>query len=302
MKMRFSGQLALVIVVLGLGWEVPAQGQTFSVLYDLGTNTGDPYSPNYSGIVAQGRDGRMFSTALGGSTGAGAMFKITPGGTLVPYSFDSTNSGPYLPYSGLTLGADGNFYGTTNAGGASGMGTVFKIMPSGTVTVLHSFAGGSDGGYPWAPPIQGTDGNFYGTTCANLPDCGTVYKITPSGKFRTLYLFDYTHGYCPVAPLVQGTDGNFYGTTTEGGSSFSFGVVYKITPSGKFTVIYKFNGGDGSQPFGPLVQGSDGNFYGTTSVGAPRKVEWSSRSPRLAILPSSITSMGLPMDSAPLPV
>jgi uncharacterized repeat protein (TIGR03803 family) len=91
------------------------------------------------------------------------MFKITPGGTLtVQYSFDSTSG---MLESGLTLSTNGDFYGTTVNGGAADFGTVFKITPGGTLTVLHSFAGGNDGQGPVAPPIQGTDGNFYyGTT------------------------------------------------------------------------------------------------------------------------------------------
>jgi uncharacterized repeat protein (TIGR03803 family) len=234
------------------------------VLYNFGSKAGDPVEPYGPGVVAQGRDGNVYSTAPGGGTiGAGAMFKITPGGTLtVPYSFDSTDE---FPNSGLTLGTDGNFYGTTVDGGTSGMGTVFKITPSGTVTLLHSFSG-SDGSQPYAPPIQGTDGNFYGTTSQGGTHTyyGTVYKITPSGKFISLYSFDDYDGFFPIPPLVQGTDGNFYGTTFAGGTNPDDGVVYKITPSGKLTVIYNFDGTHGGQPASPLVQGSDGNFYGTT--------------------------------------
>jgi uncharacterized repeat protein (TIGR03803 family) len=192
------------------------------------------------------------------------MFMITPGGTLtVPYSFDATDA---QPYSGLTLGTDGNFYGTTYNGGSSSLGNVFKLTPTGTLTVLHDFVG-SDGSNPYAPPIQGTDGNFYGTTTQyEITGDGTVYKITPSGKFTILYSFDRTHGQNPQAPLVQGTDGNFYGTTQAGGAN-SAGVVYKIAASGKLTVIYNFDGSThGGHPSGgPLVQGSDGNFYGTAN-------------------------------------
>lgn len=242
-----------------------ASAQTFSVLYNFGTNSGDPSNPQPSGIVAQGRDGNLYSTTpSGGNLGYGAMFKITPSGTLtVPYSFDSTDPSPI---SRLTLGTDGNFYGATQHGGASNVGTVFKVTPSGSLTVLYNFTGGSDGGSPYSPPIQGTDGNFYGTTSDyNIAGNGSVYKITPSGKFTTLYDFDGTHGCTPVAPLVQGTDGNFYGTAVEGGAGV--GVVFKITPSGKLTVLYNFDNTHGQSPNSPLMQASDGNFYGTTSGG-----------------------------------
>jgi uncharacterized repeat protein (TIGR03803 family) len=223
--------------------------------------------------VAQGRDGNLYSSAgLGGINGFhdGAVFKITPGGALtVLYSFNLANSGPYGPFSGLTLGTDGNYYGTTAGGGASEAGTVFKITPSGTVTILHTF-NVSDGEEPYAPPIQGTDGNFYGTAVAGGPvSAGTIYKITPSGTFTLLHSFDNTHGSYPAAPLVQGTDGNFYGTAAFGGSPSSYGVVYKIPASGQFTVLYNFDQTNGEEPIGPLIQGSDGNFYGTTFTGGP---------------------------------
>jgi uncharacterized repeat protein (TIGR03803 family) len=260
--------LTVLVLVVALG-AVPARAQTYKDLYNFGTNAGDPTNPQY-GLIAQGRDGNMYSTALGGAIGAGAMFKITlPSGMLtVPYNFDSSDTGPY---SGLTLGTDGNFYGATAGGGTSGAGTVFKITPTGTLTVLHSFSV-SDGYQPYAPPIQGADSNFYGTTSqGGTNSLGTVYKITPSGTLTALYSFDNTHGDFPYASLVQGTDGNFYGTTTSGGTNGGWGVVYKITASGKLTVIYNFDLTHGGAPFGPLVQGSDGNFYGTTSQGgAPR--------------------------------
>jgi len=262
--------LVLAIVVV----TVPAHAQTFSVLYNFGSKSGDPRNPYISGIIAQGRDGNLYSaTSGGGAHGAGAVFKITPGGTLtVLYSFTGGTDGS-SPTAGLTLGTDGNFYGATVTGGASGIGTIFKVTPGGTHTTLYSFTGGADGRSPYAPPIQGIDGNFYGTTslggkvCATS-GCGTVYKITPSGTLTTLYQFDFTTGFSPFAPLIQGTDGNFYGTTNAGGNSGTqTGVVFKITAAGKFTVIYNFDTVHGGGPVGPLVQGSDGNFYGTTTGG-----------------------------------
>ncbi|MGD0179947.1 MAG: choice-of-anchor tandem repeat GloVer-containing protein [Terriglobales bacterium] len=268
MKIRFSAHIAIAIISLGLIWKTPVQAQTFSVLYDFGTGTGDPTSPQYPGLIAQGRDGNLYSTGTdGGTNGMGAVFRITPAGKLsVLYSFDGTHGAN--PNSGLTLGTDGNFYGTTKEGGAFDAGTVFKITPTGSVTVMYSFSGGSDGGYPDAPPIQGTDGNFYGTTTHGGTIFGTVYKITRVGTLTTLYTFDETpHGSFPIAPLVQGSDGSFYGITETGGGSASAGEVYKITATGTLTVLYDFDGTHGSAPTGPLIQGSDGNFYGTTWSG-----------------------------------
>jgi uncharacterized repeat protein (TIGR03803 family) len=251
----------------------PAHAQTFSVLYNFGTQSSDPCKPYNSGIVAQGRDGNLYSTATScGANDAGAAFKITPAGTFtVLYDFGSDGT----PFSGLTLGTDGNFYGTTVSGGTSGDGTIFKITPSGSKTILYNFTGFSDGYTPYAPPVQGTDGNFYGTTSrsGSVGIWGTVWKLTPSGTFTTLYRFDMTHGRAPLAPLVQGTDGNFYGTTSGGGTGGGgcggegCGVVFKITTAGKLTVLYNFDVAHGQSPDGPLVQGSDGNFYGTTIYG-----------------------------------
>jgi uncharacterized repeat protein (TIGR03803 family) len=246
---------------------ISANAQTFSVLYNFGSKSKDPSKPYQSGIVAQGRDGNLYSTtSAGGANNDGAVFKITPSGALtLLYSFDGAHG--MAAFGGLTLGTDGNFYGTTNEGGSSVYGTVFKITPTGKLTVLYSFTNGTDGGLPYAPPVQGTDGNFYGTTSQyGSGGDGSVYKITPTGKFTTLYHFDSTHGSAPVAPLVQGTDGNFYGTAAKGGAS-GVGVVFKITPSGKLTVLYNFDSTHGQYPNSPLMEASDGNFYGTTYEG-----------------------------------
>jgi uncharacterized repeat protein (TIGR03803 family) len=266
MKKRFSGQLAVMIVSVGLAWQAPARAQKFSVLYNFGTHAGDPEAAEYEGIVAQGRDGNLYSTTVfGGASGFGAVFKITARGTLtVLHSFDSTTEAN--PLSGLTLGTDGDFYGTTTHGGTFNMGTVFKVRTNGVLTVLYNFTGGS-GANPYGPPIECTDGNFYGTTDGGGTNgLGTVYKLTPLGELTMLYSFDNTHGRDPVTPLVQGTNGNLYGTTSLGGTN-NDGVIFSISQSGKFTVLYNFDGTHGAQPFGPLVQGSDGNFYGTTLLG-----------------------------------
>ena len=249
------------------------QAQTFSVLHDFGSNTGDPSKPAYSGIIAQGRDGNLYSTAPAGGACCGALFQITPAGKLKNiHNFTGSNNDGAFPQGGVTLGSDGNFYGTTYEGGSVTAGTVFKVTPGGTYTTLYSFTGGSDGAYPFAPPVEGNDGNFYGTTTAGGnttacgSGCGTIYKITPAGVLTNLYQFDITHGYAPYGPLVLGTDGNFYGTTTFG-TSANAGVVFKISSTGKFALLFSFDNAHGQTPFAGLVQGADGNFYGTTING-----------------------------------
>jgi uncharacterized repeat protein (TIGR03803 family) len=151
-------------------------------------------------------------------------------------------------------------------GGPSSAGTVYKITPSGTFTSLHSFAG-SDGQFPFGTVIQGSDGNFYGTTNqGGTSGPGTVFKMDASEAVTTLHSFTGPDGSQPYGGLIQGSDGNFYGMTTIGGASDK-GTVFMITPSGALTTIHSFAGSDGSLPFGELTHGSDGNFYGTTSQG-----------------------------------
>ncbi len=132
----------------------------------------------------------------------------------------------------LVQGSDGNFYGVTHGGGANGYGVVYKVTPSGTYTVLHSFDFVNDGGNPVGRLIQATDGNFYGTTyLGGVGDSGTVFKITPSGTLTTLYQFctnlDCSQGAQPFAGVIQASDGNLYGVTTAGGNGH--GVIFRMT-------------------------------------------------------------------------
>ena len=222
LSVRFSSMsklwIALVALMVGLlatGAHADAchSKSNFKAIYDFGDHSGDPLSPTAVGVIAQGRDGNLWSTTLsGGKNNMGTAFKLTPGGKLtVVYNFTSTTG---QPSSGLTLGTDGNFYGTTSNGGTGTAcigrcGTVFKLTPSGKLTILWNFTGGSDGEYPYSGPIEGTDGSLYGTTYQGGTNAvGTIYQLTPSGKLTTIYQFDAIRGAFPIGPLVQATDGN----------------------------------------------------------------------------------------------
>lgn len=198
------------------------------------------------------------------------------------HSFTGTDGSG--PEGTLIQGLDGNFYGTTTQGGANGSGgtpdgTIYKITPQGTLTVLHSFCsqtGCPGGAAPFAGLVLGNDGNFYGTANgAGTFAAGTVFKISAQGAFTTLYNFCpltlCPDGSAPSGGLAQGTDGNFYGTTFYGGANNDGGTVFKITPQGSLTTLYSFCAQavcvDGWHPQAGLVQGSDGNLYGTTSNG-----------------------------------
>jgi uncharacterized repeat protein (TIGR03803 family) len=244
-----------------------AHAQTYTDIYDFGDKSGDPLSPQNSGIVAQGQDGNLYSTTpAGGSNNLGTVFKMTAQGALsVLYNFDGTHG--KAPYGGLTLGTDGNLYGTTSTGGSTNLGVIFKITPAGALTILHTFASG-DGYSAYAPPIQGVDGNFYGTTIfGGASNYGAVYKMTPAGTVTVLHSFDLTNGRNPFGPLVQGNDGNFYGTAYGGVGANVYGMVFKVTSKGKFTILHAFTLSDGGNPYAGLVLGKDGNFYGTTFNG-----------------------------------
>ncbi len=213
------------------------------------------------------------TTYIGGANADGTVFKITPSGTLTTlYSFCSQSAcadGQY-PQAGLVQATNGNFYGTTYAGGTDAAGTVFEITPAGKLTTLHSFDC-TDGSGAMAGLVQATNGNFYGTTYAcGSYDYGVVFKITPSGTLTVLHSFDTTNGEAPVAGLVQATNGNFYGTTVAGGAD-NEGTVFEITPAGKLTTLHSFcpQSGctDGASPYAGLTQSTNGTFYATTNGG-----------------------------------
>jgi uncharacterized repeat protein (TIGR03803 family) len=197
----------------------------------------------------------------------------------VLYSFAAGTDGAFTQ-AGVIADAHGNFYGTTQEGGSSGCGggcgTVFKLTPNGKETVLHVFTMGSDGVYPIPGLVADAAGNLYGTTLngGGNCQCGTIFKVTPGGKESLLHVFRRgKDGSFPLAVLIIDAAGNLYGTTGSGGldcngTGLGCGTVFKITPRGKTTVLYRFTGGsDGIYPAAGLLLDQAGNLYGTTANG-----------------------------------
>jgi uncharacterized repeat protein (TIGR03803 family) len=351
---RFVGSRYLLgLVLLCTGGAVSSQAQTFTTLTSF-KGTKAPLGSLPAGRLAQGVDGNLYGTTYAGgkcASSCGTIFRITPDGAVTTiYEFCGTDPCTRQPLTGLVLASDGNFYGTTFEGGLFtdgcppdfGCGTLFRVSPGGTLTVLHNFTSGEANNIE-GPLLQGANGGLYGlsvqggangqgtvyqatlkgavtalysfcskTNCADGTEpsallqsgggklygttlfggtngtcvnsaCGTVFSLTPSGKLTTLYNFcalsDCSDGSEPDG-LTQGYDGNLYGVTVAGGfpdstcSNYlpaSCGTIFKITPTGTLTTIYRFcsQSGcpDGANPYGNLVQATDGNFYGVTGTG-----------------------------------
>jgi uncharacterized repeat protein (TIGR03803 family) len=240
------------------------------------------------GTLLQGSDGSFYGTTPNGgvnrgAAGYGTVFKITPNGSLTTiYRFCSRQgcTDGAFPNPTLVQGTDGNLYGTTNNTGiGDGHGTVFRLTLAGVLTTIYNFCSQlncADGYAPLAGPVQAVDGNLYGTTFlgggnngCNGNGCGTAFKINPSGALTVLHAFNSpTDGVIVQASLVQATDANLYGATVAGGAQ-NYGTIFRVSPSGDFTTLYNFcsqpNCADGGQSAGGMIQGTDGNFYGTTT-------------------------------------
>ncbi len=252
-------------------------GGTITALYSFASSIFDASFP-LAGVVL-GKDGNFYGVSAGGGTSSkGTVFKMTSAGKeTILHSFDGADG--QTPTAPLIQASNGNFYGTTEAGGANstgcggtGCGTVFEITPSGTFTTLYNFCSLSncaDGAQVYAPLMQASNGNFYGTTFAGGAfNFGSIYEITAAGAFKTVYSFAGAPSDAanPEAGLIQASNGNFYGTTYAGGSDF-VGTVYEMTPAGQVLILGSFNFADGVSAYAGVVQGADGNFYGTTYSG-----------------------------------
>lgn len=214
----------------GTVYEVTPFGQLIR-LYSFGQDGTSPLG----GLVQAGNGNLYGTTDFGGRYDVGVLYEVTTSGTYTPlFSFGAANTGSF-PYATMTLGSDGNLYGTTSSGGAPNgynAGVVFKWTLSGTFTALHVFDK-TDGSAPLGALVLASDGNFYGTTeTGGANNEGTIFKITPSGTLTSLYSFcslpGCSDGADPIAGLIQASNGTFYGTTYAGGSS-NHGTVFSFT-------------------------------------------------------------------------
>jgi uncharacterized repeat protein (TIGR03803 family) len=216
------------------------------------------------GTLVQGADGSFYGVTGANGTGnpgcqadCGTVFKLTPGGALTTlHTFNGIDGS--APNGGLVQDSYGYFYGTTS-------GSIFRISPTGNFTTLYRGAG------PFAGLVRDEDGEMYGTTAGGGTDsscenCGTVFEIRSSGAINMLHSFSGADGAFPQAALMQANDGNLYGTTSAGGAAWPYGggTVFRMAPGGHLVTLANLptGSGDGDNTRAPLVEGTDGNFYG----------------------------------------
>jgi uncharacterized repeat protein (TIGR03803 family) len=264
-----------------------APNGTETVLYGFAGGS-DGFAPAAGLIVDQ--NGNLFGTTSEGGDldgdsfcspdGCGTVFEVSPDGNKTTlYEFQGSDAAPAdgsTAYAGVIADGNGNLYGVTFSGGASLAGTVFKLTPDGTETVLHSFNYEGDGRLPYAGLIADASGNLYGTTAEGgvRDEDGTVFSLAPEGTETVLHSFigGNTDGAYPYGGLILDRSGNLFGTTYSGGpgcqAGYGCGTVFKLAPDGTETVLHFFKGSsDGSGPSAGLWADKKGNLYGVTSSG-----------------------------------
>ena len=262
----------------GMVYEITPTAETVLHSFKASTDGAFPYAG-----VLMSPSGVFHGTAsTGGTANMGVVFEMSTTAEKVLHSFTGPPLDGAFPYAGLVEDSSGNVYGTTSAGGSSNNGTVFKITPSGTETILHSFQGGTDGAVPYGGLLLSSAGNLYGVTTAGgvatgncFPSgCGVIFMVTPAGRESVLYRFTGSpDGASPYGGLIVDASANLYGTTYNGGTGActnGCGVIFELTKAGTESVLYSFQGypSDGAFPYAGLVRNSTtGDFYGTTVYG-----------------------------------
>ena len=276
---------------------LPAKGGTvFDSLCELLATNTPPVSPTNilpespSGELTEVGDGSFWGvTSLeksdSTSTSFGSIYRVTKTGVLTRiFTFNGTNG--LTPSGALTLGSDGNLYGTTLYGGTNGSfgvipilnGTIYNITTNGVFTKLFAF-NGTNGSNPNGALAVDNAGNFIGVAryggvaySGSQTGNGTIFKFTTNGIFTKLFDFGGTNGAGPIQIALSAADGNFYGVTAHGGIGYTGpgtgnGTIFRFTTNGVFTNLVYFNGTNGSWPFSNLTIGDDGSMYGATTIG-----------------------------------
>ena len=253
----------------GVIFKMDTTGGNFQILHTFGSNN----AQNTDGAGAAsgltlGPDGALYGvTFTGGTGGGGGVYKINTDGSgfQVLYPFSSSNGGStgYQPNSSPVFGSDGFLYGTTQSGGATGNGTVYKLTGGLALSVLHNFD--SAGGFAPFGVIYGSDGNLYGTTFAGGPDSsvagGTLFRLSLSGTYQVIHSFTTGTGQIaiPLTPPTEAPDGSLYGAANGGGTA-GLGVIYQVSKDGS-----------NFQVAGSLTQTTGVSVNGTLTI-ANRKV------------------------------
>jgi len=273
--LRIVHRTASIVFIFWLAMAgVSGASVTFTSLASFDKTNGN--QPNHT-VLMQATDGNLYGvTSYGGANGSGAVFRISPSGTLTAiYNFCSLAScaDGENPYTSLIQASNGDLYGATYYGGASNNGTLFKITTSGSLTTLYNFcslASCADGSGPEGQLALDSAGNIYGTADeGGTSNFGTVFKFSTKGVLTTLHSFSGADGEYPGGGLIAAS-GAFYGTAYSGGANGD-GTVFKITAAGAETTLHSFTGSDGENPNGWLVDAA-GSFYGTTEFGGANGV------------------------------
>lgn len=252
----------------GVVFKVDKKGNE-TVLYTF-KNSSDGGSPQ-SGLIRDTAGNLYGTTEYGGAYGYGTVYELSSTDVeSVLYSFKGPGGDGYYPLGPVVRDTAGNFYGTTNAGGAYALGTVYELSATGTETILHNFGNGTDGTYPYTGVIR-SGSTLYGTTLhGGTNGIGTVWKLTSKGVETIVHSFagGESDGAYPEGTLLL-ANGNFYGTTYEGGTHSGPGIVYELTTKGAETVLHNFAEGaqDGGSPGAGVIRDAAGNLYGTTLFG-----------------------------------
>jgi uncharacterized repeat protein (TIGR03803 family) len=246
----------------GVIFKITLVGQeTVLHAFDYGNDGGSPFA----GLVFD-KAGNLYGTTTIGGRGFGTVFKMLPDGTFsIIHYFDGGTDGAD-PRASLIIDKKGNLFGTTLGGGTYHLGTVFKLTPEGTETILHSFGGTtSDGNSPEGPLIIDRKHNLYGTTYGGGSSVGwgTVFKVAADGSESILHAFagGPNDGLQPYCGLVTDKAGNFYGTTSGGGTND--GTVFELTPDGTEVIVHSIQ--SGLAPNAGLIMDKKNNLYGTAS-------------------------------------